>query len=81
MSWIDTSPPAGADGMLERLFAAARARAGRVFNIVAVMGLNPPVLRASMGLYQEVMFGSSPLSRAQRELLAVVVSRANGCHY
>jgi AhpD family alkylhydroperoxidase len=27
------------------------------------------------------MHGPSPLSRAQREMLAVVVSRANDCHY
>jgi len=34
-----------------------------------------------MGLYREVMFGGAELSRADRELLAVVVSRANDCHY
>ncbi len=45
------------------------------------MSLNPPVLRSSMGIYQAVMLGKSPLSRAQRELLAMVVSRINGCHY
>jgi AhpD family alkylhydroperoxidase len=27
------------------------------------------------------MFAPSELSRAERELLAVVVSRANDCHY
>jgi alkylhydroperoxidase family enzyme len=52
-----------------------------VFNIVKAMSLNPRVLRAAMGLYREVMFGPSELSRAERELLAVVVSRANDCHY
>ena len=34
-----------------------------------------------LGLYREVMFGRSELSRADREFLAVVVSRANDCHY
>ena len=34
-----------------------------------------------MGLYREIMFGRSELSRADREFLAVVVSRANDCHY
>ncbi len=34
-----------------------------------------------MGLYLAVMFGREGLSRRQRELLAVVVSRANDCHY
>jgi alkylhydroperoxidase family enzyme len=42
---------------------------------------NPAVLRASMQLYGAIMHGPSPLSRRQREMLAVVVSRANGCVY
>ena len=32
-------------------------------------------------MYLAVMFGKSDLSRAQREMLAVVVSAANQCHY
>jgi len=48
---------------------------------VRLMSPNPAVLDASMGLYVAVMKGPSPLSRAQREMLAVVVSRANHCHY
>lgn len=42
---------------------------------------NPDVLRAAMAMYRAVMFGPSPLSRRQRELLAVVTSRTNGCVY
>jgi alkylhydroperoxidase family enzyme len=42
---------------------------------------NPPVLRASMQLYKAVMYGESALSRAQREMLAVVVSKYNACVY
>ena len=71
----------GATGPLKTLFDAAIARAGRVFGIVRLMSPNPPVLRASMGLYREIMFGDSPLSRSQRERLATVVSRANDCFY
>lgn len=33
-----------------------------------------------MGLYQEVMLGESALSRAEREMVAVVVSAANRCY-
>ena len=81
MAWIETVSDEQADGLLKKMYEAAVARAGRVFNIVRVMSLNTPTLRASIGFYQAVMFGRSPLSRAQRELLATVVSRANGCHY
>ena len=70
-----------ATGALKAEYYAAIARAGKVFNIVKAMSLNPETLRASMELYRAVMFGRSELSRAERELLAVVVSRANDCHY
>jgi len=70
-----------ATGDLKREYDAAVSRAGQVFNIVKAMCLRPAVLRRSMDLYREIMFGPSELSRAERELLAVVVSRANDCHY
>jgi alkylhydroperoxidase family enzyme len=73
--------PDEADGLLRGEYDAALARAGKVFNIVKAMSLRPAVLRESMRLYREVMFGSSGLTRQERELLAVVVSRENDCHY
>jgi len=39
------------------------------------------VLEAAMGLYMRVMTGPSGLSRRERELVATVVSRTNGCFY
>ena len=70
-----------ATGALRTEYEAAIGRAGKVFNIVKAMSLNARTLRASMDLYRAVMFGRSELSRAERELLAVVVSRTNDCHY
>jgi alkylhydroperoxidase family enzyme len=70
-----------ASGDLKSEYDAALARAGKVFNIVRSMSLNPRVLGASIGLYKAIMFGPSELSRVERELLAVVVSCANDCHY
>lgn len=70
-----------ASGLLKEEYDAAVARAGKVFNIVKAMSLRPGTLRRSMQLYRAVMFGRSGLSRIERELLAVVVSRANDCHY
>jgi uncharacterized peroxidase-related enzyme len=72
---------AEATGLLAEEYDAAVARAGKVFNIVKAMSLRPPVLRSSMGLYREIMFGESSLSRRERELLATVVSHANECFY
>lgn len=81
MAHIHLVSDAEATGPLRRLFDEAIARAGRVFGIVRLMSPNPPVLEASMAMYRAVMFGPSPLSRAQREMLAVVVSATNGCFY
>ena len=38
-------------------------------------------MRDSMRIYLSIMYGPSPLSRAQREMMAVVTSQANDCHY
>jgi hypothetical protein len=34
-----------------------------------------------MKFYGTIMFGTSPLTRWQREMLAVVTSKANDCFY
>lgn len=70
-----------ATGPLRAEYDAAVGRAGKVFGIVKAMSPNPGVLRRSMELYKGIMFGSSGLSRQERELLATVVSRENDCHY
>jgi len=81
MSWIRSIAPQEASGRLRELYDAAVHRAGKVFGIVRAMSLAPETLDASLALYRTLMFGPSPLSRRQREMLAVVVSRANDCHY
>jgi uncharacterized peroxidase-related enzyme len=78
---LDIIEPDDATGPLKAECDAAIGRAGKVFNIVKAMSLRPDVLRRSMELYQGIMFGTSGLSRQQRELLATVVSRTNDCHY
>ena len=70
-----------AEGLLREEYDAAVERAGKVFNILKAMSLNPPVLRASMELYKAIMFGESGLSRRERELLATVTSAEQSCHY
>jgi uncharacterized peroxidase-related enzyme len=70
-----------ATGLLRQEYEAAVGRAGKVFNIVKAMSLRPGVLRRSLELYKGIMLGPSGLSREERELLAVVVSRVNDCHY
>jgi uncharacterized peroxidase-related enzyme len=81
MSWIKTIQPDEAMGELKVEYDKAIKRAGKVFNILKVQSLNPESLRASMQLYLATMYGPSGLSRAEREMLATVVSWANDCFY
>lgn len=46
-----------------------------VANILKVHSLHPEVMKAHLDLYREVMFGPSGLTRTQREMIAVVVSK------
>jgi alkylhydroperoxidase family enzyme len=53
----------------------------RLPHILASHSLNEKALEGHLSLYRAIMFGESPLSRAEREAIAVVVSAANDCHY
>lgn len=79
--WIEWIEDEDASDRLARSYGAARERAGKVFHIVRIMGQNPDVLDDSMAFYVSLMKRRSPLSRAQREMLATAVSRLNECGY
>ena len=81
MPYIRTVAPEEATGSLARQYRAAVERAGRVYNVVRIQSLNPAVMDASIRLYAAAMHGPSSLTRAEREMIAVVVSRANDCFY
>ncbi|MGQ0554112.1 MAG: peroxidase [Planctomycetota bacterium] len=81
MAFISTVPPDEAGGDLARIYAAAVQRAGRVYKILELQSPNPTVLAASLELYRAIMMGPSPLTRVERESIAVVVSRTNECFY
>ena len=81
MPWIRTIPYEQATGLLKQEYEAAVKRAGRVYNIVSLQSLRPRALRASVRLYAELMHAPSGLTRTQREAIAVVASRAQGCRY
>ena len=84
MAWIrmiEPSEPEGKKGKLGKLYEKLVAPDGFLDNILKIHSLNPESLEAHLALYKTMMFGRSPLSRAQREMIAVVVSAANRCHY
>jgi alkylhydroperoxidase family enzyme len=80
-AWVSVVEPGQAEGELRRTYEhIARARGG-VANVLLSHSLHPPALAAHFDLYRALQLGRSPLSRAERELVATVVSRVNGCHY
>jgi alkylhydroperoxidase family enzyme len=81
MPYIEQVPVPEARGFLKKMFDDALERAGRVWHIVHIMSQNPRAMDASMKFYGAIMFGASPLTRWQREMLAVVTSKANDCFY
>ena len=82
MAWIQTVDEAKATGVAKEEYDAAIARAGHLYNIVKLFSVRPKSMRAFVELYKVVMHDpESPLSRAQREMIATVVSKVNQCHY
>lgn len=83
MSWTTTTPPEQASAELAATYERVRAASalGRVANLWQSLGSDPPGLAALHGLYRALMFDSAPLSAAQAEMIAVVVSATNGCGY
>jgi uncharacterized peroxidase-related enzyme len=81
MACIKIIHPEEATGKLKEEYEAALRRAGYIANILRVQSLNPESLHHSTEIYKSVMFGPSGVSRAEREMLATVVSQVNHCFY
>lgn len=50
-------------------------------NILQIHGIHPQVIRQHFELYVELMHRAGPLSRVQREMIGVLASVINSCHY
>ena len=81
MAWIKTIDEGNARGRLAKLYQRLREPWGGVDNIFKIHSLNPASIRGHLEMYRGLMRGRSPLSTIQREMIAVVVSSTNRCHY
>ncbi len=81
MAWIKMIAEDKAEGKLNELYRKLTSPEGVVDNILKIHSLNPPSLTGHYEFYKTLMRGKSGLSRVQREMIAVVVSAANKCHY
>lgn len=81
MSWIREIDEAEATGQLAVVYEKLLASRGKVANILKVHSLDPAALEAHLDLYMSVMFSKAPLTRLEREAIAVAVSAENQCEY
>ena len=81
MAWIRMIAEAKAEGELKEAYDSMIEPWGGVDNIMKIHSLNLDSLYAHDLLYKTVMYGRSRIKRPQREMIAVVVSSLNQCHY
>ena len=82
MAWIEVVDERDASARLPDLYGPMVDPVyGRVDNILQIHSLHPEGMRAHWGLYGEVMTGTPTLPKVDRELIALVVSAINDCHY
>ena len=82
MARIEVIPDDAWDGALGELYPRVVDPVyGRVDNILAVHSLNPRGMAAHQGLYESAMAGTPTLRKVEKEIIALVVSLENGCHY
>lgn len=70
-----------AEGQLKDIYDDLVTKRRKLAEVHKIQSLNPESIIKHMDLYMTIMYNKSPLSRAQREMIAVVVSVANGCEY
>ena len=81
MTWIKTVGPEEATGRTKQVYENIVAKRGGIANVFIAEGMDPEVLAHQVDLYMELMLGTGPLSREEREMIAVVVSAANKSPY
>ena len=81
MPFIDVIGYEDAEGRLKEIYDDLITKRGKLAAVHTIQSLNPETIVNHMDLYLTIMFGKSPLKRAQREMIAVVVSAANNCKY
>ncbi len=80
-AWIRIVDEGEAKGELERIYDDVRRSRGRVSNVMKAHSLDPETMQLHLQLYLHLMYGKSSLTRAEREMIAVLVSQLNSCRY
>ncbi|MFT5858941.1 MAG: putative peroxidase-related enzyme [Flavobacteriaceae bacterium] len=81
MAYIDVISYDDSEGELRTIYDDLIQSRGKLADVHMIQSLNPQSIVNHMDLYMTIMFKKSPLKRVQREMIAVVVSKANNCGY
>jgi len=81
IAWLRVPPEGDVPAEVKELWEKPLEKLGFVPNVLRIFALRPEHLLRWWSYYDELMRGESGLSRAQREMIAVVVSATNRCHY
>jgi alkylhydroperoxidase family enzyme len=82
VAWIETIGEDEWDGDLAEMYGKVVDRDhGRVDNIMQIHSLDPAAMGGHLGVYNAAMSGTRTLRKVERELIALVVSDINDCHY
>lgn len=81
MAYIKVIEAEEAQGRLKEIYGEIISSRGKLSNIMSIHSLLPDTMIKHMDLYKSIMFGKSNLSRELKEMIAVVVSKANNCEY
>lgn len=78
---IKVIQPEEAEGRLKEIYTDLITKRGKLAEVHKIQSLRPESIVKHIDLHLEIMFSKSELSRAEREMMAVVVSAANRCEY
>ena len=81
MAWVQMFSEAAPASDLQAVYERVRARAGFIPNIAKVQSLRPRTMARGFDLYCQIMDDSTGISKRERVLIAIVVSKVNGCWY
>jgi alkylhydroperoxidase family enzyme len=82
VAWIDTLREDEWEGNLYALYGSVvDSSHERVDNIMQIHSLDPPAMAAHLSVCESAMSGTRSLRKVERELIALVVSGINECHY
>lgn len=82
IAWIDVVPDGPHEGRLGEIYGGFGTPTGAgLDHVLKIHSLMPQTMEDHYRAYATIMRAPGPLTRTEREIVGVVVSGINGCHY